>query len=265
MAVLRALAVLTLLLLASASAGAEPSTAEEVLACMRGNLPDASMEQTVEFTSRDRTGYERVSRAQIRSKRLDDGLRRVVARFTRPLDVRGSEFLIIETPDAQNEMWVYSPELRNTKRLSARATMGSLFGTDFTYEDFERFQGMNRPGEHQRLEDSAIAGRPVFVIETRPAASARSTYSRIVSHIDQETCVTMRSESFQGNSPEPRKRLECDPEQVRRSGDVWVAHDVVIRDLLDQTETRLLIEDLRVGIEIEDRCFMHSSLGRRGC
>ena len=68
MAVPRALAVLTLLLLASASAGAEPSTAEEILACMRGNVPDASMEQTVEFTSRDRTGYERVSRAEIRSK-----------------------------------------------------------------------------------------------------------------------------------------------------------------------------------------------------
>ena len=86
-----------------------------------------------------------------------------------------------------------------------------------------------------------------------------------MSHVDQETCVTLRSESFQGTSPDARKVLEADPQQVRRSGEIWAAYDVVLRDLLDQTETRLLIEDLRVGIEIDDRCFMHSHLGRRGC
>ena len=261
---LRALAAVSVLLMSSGVA-AQTVTAEDVVACIRGNFPKTTTEQTVEFTTIDRTGYKKVSRARIQGKRMDDGNRRVVTRFTRPLDVRGSAFLMVENSDLHNEMWVYNPELRNTRRLSAQGTMGNLFGTDFSYEDFERYQGLNRPGDHSLLGESSVADRPVWVLETRPAKAAGSSYSRILSYIDQETCVTLRSESFEGTREEPRKVLVADPEQVQESGGVWICTDVVMRDHLDNTETRLLVEDLRVNADIDDRCFLHSQLGRRGC
>jgi outer membrane lipoprotein-sorting protein len=264
MAGLRAWVAAVSMLLVCPYALAQDSSVSEVLACARRNFPEKSSTQTVEFTATDRTGYQKVSRATIHVKKMDDGLRRVVTRFSRPLDIRGSALLMVENDNT--EMWIYNPEMRNTKRLSARASMGNLFGTDFSYEDFRRLQGLNRPGENMLKADSVVDGRPVWVVETQPAAEEQSSYSRVLSYIDVETCVTLRSESYERSAAIPRKVLEADSSQLRQTGGIWIAHDMIMRDVLDETMTRLVIEDLEVDVEIDDKCFLHSRLGRnKGC
>ncbi len=236
--------------------------AEEVTACIRKNVPEKTSEQFVEFTAVDRLGSKRVSRAKIIGKRMGDGLRRVRMRFTKPNDLRGSALLIIEIPNSRNDIFLYSPELRKTKRVTAAGVGGSLFGTDFTAEDFERWQNMNQPGQHKRGPDSDLEGRAVHVLETVPAAQAESAYESVLSYVDQETCVVLKTESFEPGK-RLRKVLTARVDSLLQEAGIWVASELVMEDLRDRTHTDVVVEDLEVDGEISDRELMPSRLDRQ--
>ena len=68
-----------------------------------------------------------------------------------------------------------------------------------------------------------------------------------MSFIDPETCVLSRAEMFESGS-DPRKVLTSNPESVSREGNVWVAHDLILRDLRDGTETRLFVDEIELDV-----------------
>ena len=237
-------------------------TAEDIQACVQENVPERTSEQHFEFTSVDRVGSERSSRAEVFGKRFEDGLRRVLLKFARPDDLRGSAFLMIEhSGGTGSDMFLYSPELRKVKRLSGTATASSLFGTDFSAEDFERLQGINRPGELRRLEDDEVDGRAAWRLETLPTKAAESAYTRIVTFVDQERCIALRTESYE-TGDRLRKVLTADPESIERFGDIWVPQKMVMRDERDQTHTRLEVDEVKLDDEIRDQVFSLSTLER---
>jgi hypothetical protein len=251
---------------APASVDAVPAgvvgSVDEVLDCVELNAPKESSEQLVEFTAFDRIGGKRVSRAKILGKRFEsDSMRRVLLRFTKPLEVRGSAFLAIEQDTGSPDMFLYTPEIRKTKRVTGQGGGGKLFGTDFSYEDFARWQGLNQPGASERLPDAVEAGQPVWVVQTRPAAEAESSYDRVVFFVDQETCVTLKTESYE-RGDEPRKILTADPEQLLEEGGVWFASELLMRDLRDETHTQVVIEDVEVDRGLKDSVFSLSKLDR---
>ncbi len=257
-----ATAALLLMLTPLPEAGAEElTTLEEVNACIEANLPKTTSIQTVEFVSTDNVGYEKTTRAKTYSKQGDDSMRRVLTLFTRPIDVRGAQYLMIEKPEGPSDMFVYTPELRKTKRITGRAASGSLFGTDFSYEDFERLHHLNKPGESRLQENQVVMDRAAYVIETRPSANAGSAYETIVSFWDQKTCVALKTESFE-RGQRLRKVLTSDPDQIHQVGGLWFAHSMLMRDERDNTRTQLLIENIEVGVPIKDRTFLVSQLGK---
>jgi hypothetical protein len=246
----------------SAAPDGESDGVAEVQRCIERNVPASTSEQTVEFISVDRVGGKRTSRAKILAKRFDDGLRRVLMRFTKPLDLRGASLLIIETESGANDMFLYTPELRKVKRVTADGAAGTLFGTDFSYEDFERWHLMNKPGERTRLPDAKLEERDVYVLESRPADGTGSAYERIVSFVDQETCVVLKTESYE-RGERLRKVLTASPDSIMREAEIHVASEVTMRDVRDQTHTDVVVEDLAVDREIEDTEFAISRLSRR--
>ncbi len=234
----------------------------EVQTCIRRNIPKTTSEQLVEFTAVDRLGGERVSRAKIMGKLFDDGLRRLLLRFTKPLDLRGAALLLVEIRSRANDMFLYSPELRKVKRVTTAGVGGTLFGTDFSPEDFELWQQPDRPGNQQRLPDARIGEREVYVLATRPEADSGSSYERIVSYIDRETCVVLRSESYEPGD-RLRKVLTASPATIIEEGGIYVASQLTMQDLRDETLTTVIVEALAVDREIDDKEFAVSRLSRR--
>jgi len=235
---------------------------DEVRDCVEGNVPKVSSVQIVEFTATDRIGGKRISRGKIYGKRFSaDGLRRVLTRVNKPPEMRGSAVLMIERDEGSPDVFLYTSELRKVKRITAHGAGGSLFGTDLSYEDFARWQSLNQPGQNVRLEDAVVAERPVYVLETTPADEAESSYTRVVSFIDRETCVVLKTESYE-KSDQLRKVLTADPGQVINEGGVWVATELMMRDLRDETHTDVIVEDIEIDRELKDRMFSQSQLQR---
>jgi outer membrane lipoprotein-sorting protein len=235
--------------------------AQKVLDCMERNLSAKSSGQFVEFVAVDRTGTEQSSRAKIYGKRLDDGFRRMKLRFSKPPYMRDSEFLVIET-DRKPDAFLYTPDLRRSKRITGRGSGGGLFGTDFSAEDLERWQGFNRPGKTKREPDAEFEGRPVHVLSTYPEDEANSSYQKVTMFVDKETCVVLKTESYETETS-LRKVLTANPRTLLREAGIWVATDLVMKDLRDETQTRVTVEDLEIAREIPDDLFMVGRMGRR--
>lgn len=228
--------------------------------CVRANLPSESSVQTVEFRSRDRVGNGRTIRATVNWKRFDDGRSRVMLRVHEPEDLNGAGLLAIEK-ESRADMFVYLPDLKKVKRVTSQMMSGSLFGSDFTYEDFMQLQGIQAEGRTEEIEDSTLEGVPVKVVAHYPAPDSGSTYERVVSYWDMASCVPIKSEMWEVGD-RLRKVLTIDRETLHRSNGAVVPTQLVMRDLRDETSTQLLIEDIQINVEIPRKLFSTSSLER---
>ena len=250
--------LLTVALVPAPGQTADTQGVEHVAECSRNNIPEPGAVRALRFESRDRVGNKRVTRVRIEGKRAEDGSRRILARFLAPDDMKDALLLMIER-DGENEIYFKSPELAEPKRINGPNQTLSLFGTDFTYEDFQNLQQFNRPGLSKRLSDSEVSGRPVWVVETLPAAESGSMYKSLVTFVDKETCIALRVEMF-GDDGRARKILNVDPNQIVKRGPVWIAHQAIMKDLRDYTETQLLVETVDVHVEFAEDNFQVGSL-----
>ncbi len=252
------------LLLASTSQARPPlETAAQIQACVEANMPERTSVQTVVFRARDRIGSVNESRATIHWKRFEGDKSRVLIRFSAPPDLRKAAVLMLDRKPGQRDMFLYLPALDRVKRITSRMMSGSMFGTDFTYEEFERFQDYAPTARATRLPDADHDGGPVYVIESRPTEDEVSSYTRIVEYVDPETCVRLKSELFE-RGDRLRKVATSVRADLARAGDLDYARRMVMRDLRDETQTELVIEEVEVGVDIPRKAFSQAQLARGG-
>jgi outer membrane lipoprotein-sorting protein len=236
-------------------------TLEEIEACVRENSPRVSLTQEATITTLDNTGADRTQEAKFYWKRGDDKLSRIFMLVESPRDLRGAAFLMIERSDRADDMWMYLPEIRKVRRISSRTISGSLFGTDFSYEDIQYLQPGFKGDLGKRLPDGEVAGRGVHVLQTEPAPELGSGYSRVVTYLDGEYCVPLKMEFYE-DSDVLRKVLTVDPTKVTREANTWIARDIVLRDLDRETQSHFVAEKIKIDVDIPDRRFTQAQLAK---
>jgi outer membrane lipoprotein-sorting protein len=264
-----ALGFLALLPLAAPPAHAEPGSGDaapqaggmqEVQECVQRNLPGTSSLQTVEMRSRDRTGSERTLGGEVKWKRLADGNSAWLMHIDSPPDVHGSAYLMIEK-EVGEQMWVYLPDLKRARRIHPNTMAGSLFGTDFSYEDMKYLQRISSQTGAQRQPDVVEDGRKLYVVQVTPPAEEGSAYERVLGFVDQSSCVPLRIEFYEKGGDRV-KTLSVDPDSVTREGNGWVPHALAIRDVKNESETKLLVSKVKLDADLPDRLFTVTTLER---
>lgn len=233
-------------------------TPEEIEACLQENLPTKTSVQTVSLRALDRVGAVTESRARVYWQREDDGFMRVMMRIQAPPDMRGAG-LLVEERDEGSDMFMYLPELARVRRVTSRMAATSMFGTDISYEQFERIQGLSpRNVDTTRAADDTIGGRPVYVLDAVPKETRGSAFEKIRTFVDVETCMPLRIDYYEAG--EVRKRLEADLARMTQEDGSHITRRLVMNDLRDQTSTELLIESIEIGEPIERHVFSKSYL-----
>lgn len=236
-------------------------TLEEIQDCVARNHEHDASVSTIVLRSQDRFDQVTESRAKLHRRKFEDGLSKVHLRFSDPLDLRGSALLLIEKEEGANDMFMYLPELGRSRRVTGHMVSGSMFGTDFSYEQFQRLQGMARDASVRRLDDSEWKGRKVHVLEHHPGPESGSAFRKVVSHVDARTCVPVRTEYYE-HGEDARKVLHVDVETLEERDGRWIPRRLVMRDLRDESRTVLSLEDVRLDAEIPYRVFSQAFLER---
>jgi len=242
---------LTFLLLMHAASAIAAEVPEIVKTCVEKNMPKSTAVQSIELTARDRSGYEQVLLADVYWKRDADNKSRLLMHFEEPVDVRNARFLIIEN-QPENDMYIYMPGLFKVRKITSKRISSSILGTDFSYEDYERLHGIVQDLKAEQYPDEVLDGRPVYVVNSYPGDT--SGYDKISSYIDKQTCVTLKVELFE-RGHQLRKTMTVDPADIQPVGDIQVPRALVMRDVRDKTQTRLVIREIRTGDPLDDALF----------
>ncbi len=198
----RALAtVAAALVLAATSVAAAPKgepTAEEIVekALSKGAVGFKQGTASINMTLYTPKGDAKPRSLDIKAMRGSDGLLRSLVRFSKPADVNGTSFLVVEKKDALPDQYVYVPKAKVVRRIAAGNASSSFFGSDFTYADLMPLPMSEKDKVAiERLPDGDVGGQPVYVLQVTPKIEG-SPYGKLIAHVHKTLLVPLKIEFF---------------------------------------------------------------------
>jgi outer membrane lipoprotein-sorting protein len=193
----------------------------------------------------DRRGGERLRELEVYEARYPEDEQKTILFFRAPAEVKGTGFLAFTHRGRPADQWLYLPELKRVRQITARARNESFVGTDLSYHDLDLIQEMISWSEDDArsslLRDEAVDGVPTHVIELVPKREDIG-YSRIVLWLGTEDYVPRRLEFYEDAS-EPKKRLT--QHDVRLVGKIPVAHQVIVETPAAGSRTTMDVAEVR--------------------
>ena len=111
---------------------------EKVLNTLKPNTSVSDIKLEIVRVKR---GKEKIKIREFTSfkKNYDEGKfkSKSLARFKKPLTVKGTGLLSWVYRNGKTEQWFFLPKLKTAKRVKAKEKAKSFMGTDFIYEDLE--------------------------------------------------------------------------------------------------------------------------------
>lgn len=238
--------------------GAEAESA--ALACFE-RRPEPDSVRAMRLSTQDQAGNKMVQILRLYGRRNQQGLGQLFVRVEQPESTRGTSLLMLQRADAESEIYLASPEHPTPRAIRGSERNQGMFGTDFSYEDLERVQHGWRPGaaEIVELPGEQVDDRAAYVIEVRPRDSA---WARIVFYLSQESCLPILIRYLERGKTLAAKEAILDPRAHVKHGDIWVAHNVLMRDLVKHTTTGLMVDSHEQEALLPDGQFTVEGLER---
>ena len=96
----------------------------------------AGSEMLSTMTIIDNRGRERVRKIATVSKLYDNGeTEKRLIRFLSPADIKGTGLLTYDYENKDDDMWLFMPALRKTRRIVSTEKAKNFMGSEFTYAD----------------------------------------------------------------------------------------------------------------------------------
>lgn len=215
--------------------------------------------QRLDLTIVDRRKNERHREMKIETKKYDGDETRTILFFLAPPEVRGVGLLQWSKPHEEDTQWLRLPELERPRRISGSGKRESFVGTDFSYEDLsiwaEILDWTDADAKVGLLRDEPVETQPCAVIEMVPVG-ADVSYEKIRVWLGREDWVIHRMEF--DHRAKTVKRLDLT--DVRRVGDIPVAHRLVMHNLRGGSSTSVVFTDIEYDTRIADEEFTQRRL-----
>ena len=156
----------------------------------------------------DSRGNTRIRENTMASKTYPDKTEKRIIKFIAPPEVEGTGILIFDHEEKADDMWIYLPALRKTRRIVSSEKSKSFMGSEFSNAD------MSAPAledfTYEMLGSGEISGAPCWKIRSIPVTMDLEDeygYSSSVSWIGKEDHVVRQTEYFDFDG-ELLKRIE---------------------------------------------------------
>jgi outer membrane lipoprotein-sorting protein len=212
----------------------------------------------------DRRGGERTRELELYERRYPGDELKTILFFLAPAEVKGTAFLAYTHKGRPADQWLYLPELKRVRQITARTRKESFVGTDLSYHDLDLIQEMSSWSEADarsslRPEES-LDGTPTHAIELVPQREDIG-YKRILLWLGREDLVPRQLEFFEEEG-DPKKRIR--QSEVRAIGAIPVAHHVEVTTPAVGSRTLIDIADVQFNQKLEDDLFTQRYLERGG-
>jgi hypothetical protein len=183
--------------------------------------------------------------------------------FSTPADIKGTGFLQVEHIDGDDDLWIYLPALKKSRRLVANNKKDSFVGSDFSYGDISLPKVDQY--HHTLLRSETIDGSDCYVIESTPAndtVRSNSGYGRKITWVRKDNFLESKVEYYDLANRLLKTQIIQKPQLVEPQKGRWFA---LYREMTNQQtghRTTLSIEKVNAGVKAPDDIFTVRSIER---
>jgi len=227
-------------------------------------IQDQKNKVTLKLIEKDGAQREIVVWRYWKNYNNQDGFGSKTVLFTEsPADSRGVAFLIWDysAEGKPEDLWLYLPALRNTRRISARDQNDAFLGSDLTFGDM----GQRRLDEddHKTLGEETFRGVPSFIVESIPK-DKDTIYGKKLTWVS-EVDYTIQKIDYYDQNGRLLKRQTIDWQTLKdRGNDVYVWKKTEIVNVQNGHKTIFEVSDLTLNVGLTDADFTERVLKTGG-
>lgn len=219
----------------------------------------SSMQATISLSIVEKNGASRNRTIALTSKSFPGGLEKRFIKFLEPADVRGTAMLIVDNKDASDEIWIYLPALKKTRRISSSENSKSFMSSEFSNAD------MGSPSladfKNRHIEGSGTNN--TWIIESVPADEDKADeygYSRKISYIRMDKYRVSRMEFFNFDKS-LFKTIEISEFHEMPEGKYMVSRMTAMNHL-NGRKSEIVFRNISDNVKVEDSFFSVQNLER---
>lgn len=218
-----------------------------------------NMQSTVTLTITEKNGSVRTRKVNMYTKDYDDTEKRMI-KFLDPADVRGTAMLIIDNKDAQDEMWIYLPALKRTRRIVSSEKGKSFMSSEFSNADMT--SGSNDDFVISHMPGSGENGE--WIIESKPVNDEKADeygFSRKVTYLDKNDLKIKKIDfyNFDGNL---FKTIEIVATQPQTGKPGYIMTEMYAVNHINGRSSRIKFDQVNTSAVIPDNTFTVDNLSR---
>ena len=218
-----------------------------------------SLNATINLSITEKSGAKRNRTISMTTKSFPDGLEKRLIKFMEPADVRGTSMLVVDNKDKDDEMWIYLPALKKTRRIVSSEKGKSFMSSEFSNSD------MSSPAlsdfENRYAENSGSDN--LWIIESIPRngdIADQYGYSRKVSYIIRDKCQVQKMEFYNFDN-ELFKTIEIKSIYPMEDGK-YMIKNMIASNLITARKSEILFSNINEKVKVDDSYFTVQNLER---
>jgi hypothetical protein len=217
------------------------------------------MSGTISLSITEKSGASRSRTITMTTKSFQNGIEKRFIKFMEPADVRGTAMLVVDNKDISDEMWIYLPALKKTRRIVSSEKGRSFMSSEFSNADMSSPALSDFTNRH--LQNSGLDNQ--WIIESIPAGEEKADeygYSRKISYINSNNYQVQRME-FYNFDDELFKTIEIKSTHLTADGK-YMVKNMLANNLLTSRKSEILFSNIQEQVKVDDTFFTVQNLER---
>ena len=256
--------ILMLILVFSVVIAQEELTARQIVDKSNEVRKVAGLESIATLTIVDGKGRQRVRKTAQVTRLYDNGnTEKKLVRFLSPADVKGTGLLTFDYEDKDDDIWLFMPALRKTRRIISSEKAKNFMGSEFSYAD------MTPPTlddfNYKKLGEQEVEGANCWEIELTPVddeVADENGFSKKIAYIAKKDFV-IRKAVYYDLDGELHKELaikevkELDPENHK-----YRPMHMIMVNKQNGRESIMKVDQIKFSPDVKDEYFTTRYLER---
>jgi hypothetical protein len=218
-----------------------------------------SMSSNISLTITEKGGSIRKRTISMTTKSYSDGSEKRLIKFIEPADVKGTGLLIVDNKNTPDEMWIYLPALKKTRRIVSSEKGKSFMSSEFSNSD------MSSPAltdfSYKHIEGSGENRQ--WIIECKPVSSEKADeygYSKKISYFNSDNWQLKKTEYYNFEN-QLYKTMEIKSVQPIDESK-YLIKNMVVNNLITGRSSGIILDKIATNTKIEDSVFSLQNLER---
>jgi len=241
-----------------ASTAISAQTAREISEKAADVIEYDAMEMASTLKIYDAKGSERIRQVTTATRKFGTTSKTMI-KFISPADVKGTAMLIYDNENAGDDMWIYMPALRKTRRIVSSEKGKNFMGSEFTNADMSK-PNMN-DFQYKILGTESYEGKTCWKIESvcsNETVASENGFSRKVSYIEKGTFLCHKVEFYdlQGKL----RKLQFIRKYKKQPSGKYFAYEMEMKNEQNGRRSVMFIDKFQTGSNLPESAFTAAML-----